>query len=129
MTAVLGIKGRGRTTFCRPVSSGGLGSPPARPYGGPGRLRTLANEANEAEEDSEDDEHDEGEEEEEDDDEEDEEEIKIKLRINFRKTFLRNPVKANGEANIVLTSDDIINCTQRLWNCTTRSADTVGYLS
>jgi len=41
MTAVLGIKGRGRTTFCRPVSSGGLGSPPAGPYGGPGRLRTL----------------------------------------------------------------------------------------
>ena len=42
MTAVLGIQGRGRTTFCRPVSSGGLGSPPAGPYGGPGRLRTLA---------------------------------------------------------------------------------------
>jgi len=41
MTAVLGIQGRGRTTFCRPVSSGGLGSPPAGPYGGPGRLRTL----------------------------------------------------------------------------------------
>jgi len=41
MTAVLGIKGRGRTTFCRPVSSGGLGSPPAGPYGGPRRLRTL----------------------------------------------------------------------------------------
>jgi len=43
MTAVLGIKGRGRTTFCRPVSSGGLGSPSAGPYGGPGRLRTLVN--------------------------------------------------------------------------------------
>jgi len=42
MTAVLGIKGRGRTTFCRPVWSGGLGSPPAGPYGGPGRLRTLS---------------------------------------------------------------------------------------
>jgi len=41
MTAVLGIQGRGRTTFCRPVSSGGLGSPPAGPYGAPGRLRTL----------------------------------------------------------------------------------------
>jgi len=41
MTAVLGIQGRGRTTFCRPVSSGGLGNPPAGPYGGPGRLRTL----------------------------------------------------------------------------------------
>jgi len=40
MTAVLGIQGRGRTTFCRPVSSWGLGSPPAGPYGGPGRLRT-----------------------------------------------------------------------------------------
>ena len=32
---------RGRTTFCRPVSSRALGSPPAGPYGGPGRLRTL----------------------------------------------------------------------------------------
>jgi len=41
MTAVLGIQGRGRTTFCRPVSFGGLGCPPAGPYGGPGRLRTL----------------------------------------------------------------------------------------
>ena len=41
MTAVLGIQGRGRTTFCHPVSSGGLGSSPAGPYGGPGRLRTL----------------------------------------------------------------------------------------
>jgi len=41
MTAVLGIQGPGRTTFCRPLSSGGLGSPPAGPYGGPGRLRTL----------------------------------------------------------------------------------------
>jgi len=36
-----GIKGRGRTTFCRPVSSGGLGSPSAGPYGAPGQLRTL----------------------------------------------------------------------------------------
>jgi len=44
MTAVLGIQGQGRTTFCRPVSSGGLGSPPAGPYGGPGRLRTLVGE-------------------------------------------------------------------------------------
>ena len=34
---------RGRTTFCRPVSSWALGSPPAGPYGGPGRLRTLIN--------------------------------------------------------------------------------------
>jgi len=33
MTAVLGIQGRGRTTFCRPVSSGGLGSPPPGPTG------------------------------------------------------------------------------------------------
>jgi len=41
ITAVLGIQGRGRTTFCRPVSSGGLRSPPAGSYGGPGRLRTL----------------------------------------------------------------------------------------
>jgi len=32
---------RGRTTFCRPVPSRALGSPPAGPYGGPGRLRTL----------------------------------------------------------------------------------------
>ena len=32
---------RGWTTFCRPVSSRALGSPPAGPYGGPGRLRTL----------------------------------------------------------------------------------------
>ena len=40
MTAVLEIQGRGRTAFCRPVSSRGLGSPPAGPYGGPGRLRT-----------------------------------------------------------------------------------------
>jgi len=39
--SVLGIQGRGQTTFCGPVSSEGLGSPPARPYGGPGRLRTL----------------------------------------------------------------------------------------
>jgi len=45
MTAVLGIQGRGRTTFCRPVSSGGLASPPAGPYGGPGRLRTLSRNA------------------------------------------------------------------------------------
>ncbi|PUU80017.1 hypothetical protein B9Z19DRAFT_770029 [Tuber borchii] len=42
MTAVLGAQGRGRTTFCSPVSSGGLGSPPTGPYGGPGRLRTLS---------------------------------------------------------------------------------------
>jgi len=35
MTAVLGIQGRGRTTVCRPVSSGGHGSPPAGPYGAP----------------------------------------------------------------------------------------------
>jgi len=41
MMAVLGIQGRGRTTSCRPVSSGGLGGPPTGPYGGPGRLRTL----------------------------------------------------------------------------------------
>ena len=41
MTAVLEIQGRGRTAFCRLVSSRGLGSPPAGPYGGPGRLRTL----------------------------------------------------------------------------------------
>jgi len=41
MTAVLEIQGRGRTTFCRPVPSRALGSPPAGPYGGPGRLRTL----------------------------------------------------------------------------------------
>jgi len=41
MTAVLGIQGRGRTTFCRPVSSEGLSSPPTGPYGAPGRLRTL----------------------------------------------------------------------------------------
>ena len=34
---------RGRTTFCRPVSSRALGSLPAGPYGGPGRLRTLHN--------------------------------------------------------------------------------------
>ena len=33
---------RVRTTFCRPVSSRALGSPPAGPYRGPGRLRTLA---------------------------------------------------------------------------------------
>ena len=32
---------RGRTTFCRSVSSRALGSPPAGPYGGPARLRTL----------------------------------------------------------------------------------------
>ena len=32
---------RRRTTFCRPVSSRALGSPPAGPYGGPGRLQTL----------------------------------------------------------------------------------------
>ena len=32
---------RGRTTFCRPVPSRALVSPPAGPYGGPGRLRTL----------------------------------------------------------------------------------------
>ena len=32
---------RGRTTFCRPVSSRALGIPPAGPHGGPGRLRTL----------------------------------------------------------------------------------------
>ena len=32
---------RGRTTFCRPVSSRALGNPAAGPYGGPGRLRTL----------------------------------------------------------------------------------------
>ena len=31
---------RGRTTLCRLVSSRALGSPPAEPYGGPGRLRT-----------------------------------------------------------------------------------------
>jgi len=41
MTAVRGIQGRGRTAFCRPVSSGGLSSPPTGPYGGPGRLTTL----------------------------------------------------------------------------------------
>ena len=41
MTAVLEIQGRGRTAFCRPVSSQALGSPPTRPYEGPGRLRTL----------------------------------------------------------------------------------------
>ena len=41
MTAFLEIQGRGRTAFCRPVSSRALGSPPAGPYGGPGRLRTL----------------------------------------------------------------------------------------
>ena len=41
MTAVLEIQGRGRTALRRPVSSRGLGSPPAGPYGGPGRLRTL----------------------------------------------------------------------------------------
>ena len=41
MTAVLEIQGRGRTEFCRPVPSRALGSPPAGPYGGPGRLRTL----------------------------------------------------------------------------------------
>ena len=41
MPAVLEIEGRGRKAFCRPVSSRGLGSPPAGPYGGPGRLRTL----------------------------------------------------------------------------------------
>ena len=41
MTAALEIQGRGRTAFCRLVSSRGLGSPPAGPYGGLGRLRTL----------------------------------------------------------------------------------------
>jgi len=41
MTAVLQVHGRGRTALCRPVSSGVLGSPPAGPYRGPGRLRTL----------------------------------------------------------------------------------------
>ena len=41
VAAVLEIQGRGRTTFCRPVPSRALGSPPAGPYGGPGRLRTL----------------------------------------------------------------------------------------
>ena len=40
MTAALGIQGPGRVKFCRPISSGGLGSPPTVPYGGPGRLRT-----------------------------------------------------------------------------------------
>jgi len=41
MTIVLGFQGGGRTTFYRPVSSRVLGSPPAGPYGGPRRLRTL----------------------------------------------------------------------------------------
>ena len=39
-----GRPGNSRTRtdgICRPVSSRGLGSPPAGPYGGPGRLRTL----------------------------------------------------------------------------------------
>ena len=40
MTAVLGIPGRGQSTFCRPVSSGGPGGLPAGPYWGAGRLRT-----------------------------------------------------------------------------------------
>ena len=35
------VERRGRTTFCRPVPSRALGSPPVGPYGGPGRLRTL----------------------------------------------------------------------------------------
>ena len=42
MTAVLEIQGRGRTAFFRPVSSRALGSPPAGPWGAPGRLQTLA---------------------------------------------------------------------------------------
>ena len=42
ITAILEIQGRGRTTFCHPVSSGGVGSPHTGPYGGPGWLRTLS---------------------------------------------------------------------------------------
>jgi len=41
MTAVLGIQGPGRTTFCGRVLSEGHGIPPAEPYGGPRRLRTV----------------------------------------------------------------------------------------
>jgi len=40
ITAVLQVHGRGRT-LCTPISSETLGSPAARPYRGPGRLRTL----------------------------------------------------------------------------------------
>ena len=40
-TAVLRFLGPAWTAFCRPVPSGALGSPPAGPYRGPGRLRTL----------------------------------------------------------------------------------------
>ena len=42
MTAVLGIQGRGRTTFCRPVSSGGSWQSPRRAPRGP---RTAENTA------------------------------------------------------------------------------------
>jgi len=42
MMAVLGIQGRGRTTFCRPVPSGGLGSPATGPYGAPPTAENTA---------------------------------------------------------------------------------------
>jgi len=41
ISAVLQVHGQGRTALCTPISSGTHGSPAARPYRGPGQLRTL----------------------------------------------------------------------------------------